>query len=124
MVRAKDLRDEDAQLKKRIKDQKAEIENQTKETIEVLSDGEIDRLLTAKWIHPLLTELSSIPEVLLSSLKESVDALAKKYQETFADLEKQIHDTEGELAAMLDDLTGSDSDLEALAEFKRLLTGE
>lgn len=124
MLRGKRLRDEETKLKKQIKEQKAKIENLTKTRIESLHDDEIDQLLTAKWIEPLLEDFATIPENLLNSLKNAVLALDKKYEETFADLEKQIHDTERELAAMLDDLTGSSTDLEALAEFKNLLAGE
>ena len=57
-------------------------------------------------------------------MKDAVAALNAKYEVTFADLDGEIRKTEHELAGMLDSLTGSDTDLAALAEFKTLLAGE
>ena len=124
MIRAKNLRDESSHLKKDIKKKKADIEDLTRKTIEILSKDDINRLLDTKWIEPLLTKLSSIPSTIISTLKDAVAALNAKYEVTFADLDGEIRKTEHELAGMLDSLTGSDTDLAALAEFKTLLAGE
>ena len=124
MIRAKNLRDESSHLKKDIKKKKADIEDLTRKTIEILSKDDINRLLDTKWIEPLLKKLSSIPSTIISTLKDAVAALNAKYEVTFADLDGEIRKTEHELAGMLDSLTGSDTDLAALAEFKTLLAGE
>lgn len=124
MIRAKNLRDESSHLKKDIKKKKADIEDLTRKTIEILSKDDINRLLDTKWIEPLLKKLSSIPSTIISTLKDAVAALNAKYEVTFADLDEEIRKTEHELAGMLDSLTGSDTDLAALAEFKTLLAGE
>ena len=47
-----------------------------------------------------------------------------KYSTTFFDVESEIRATEKQLAAMMDDLTGSEYDLKGLSEFKTLLLGD
>ena len=44
-----------------------------------------------------------------------------KYSETLADISLKIEETSKELSSMLDDLTGSPSDLAGLNELKELL---
>lgn len=50
--------------------------------------------------------------------------LQNKYSTTFFDVESEIRATEKQLAAMMDDLTGSEYDLKGLSEFKTLLLGD
>ena len=111
-------------LKASIKSGSATLEAHTKEVIEGLSDEQALALLEEKWIAPLATELSKLPDGIVDSLVSNIQALQNKYATTFFDVEDEIHKTERQLAQMLDDLDGNEYDLKGLSEFKSLLMGE
>ncbi|OKL46227.1 type I restriction-modification system subunit M [Boudabousia marimammalium] len=111
------------QIDRRLKAESVALEELTVKTIEDLSDKQVEQLLVAKWIDPILRGLESLPESLVKALISRVEALAKKYETTLADLETQIAETERELSGMLDMLTGSETDMKALQELKLLLSG-
>lgn len=54
----------------------------------------------------------------------SVQAIADKYGETLVDIDRKISDSEKSLAALIDNLTGSDHDMAGLREFQKLLRHE
>lgn len=51
-------------------------------------------------------------------------ALSEKYADTYEDIENEIAKTQNELIKILDELTGSDTDMAGIMEFKKLLGGE
>jgi type I restriction enzyme M protein len=57
-------------------------------------------------------------------LNQKIKTLSQKYTETLPQLEQQISETESELCLMLDQLTGSEDDLNGLAELRKLLGGK
>lgn len=114
---------EEKDLKAELKKESAEIQKKTKAFIEQLSDEEAKELLKEKWISPIITSLSSIPDSIINDLISKVQKLSEKYETTYSDIEQQIQNTEKELCSMLDDLTGSDFDMKGLAEFRKLLEG-
>ena len=118
------LVNEEKSLKKDIKDKTASLQITTKKTIESLSEEDALALLSKKWIEPMVTEISALPLRIVDTLTAKLEALAKKYQTTFEDVEKEIADTEASLTAMIDQLTGSDFDMQGLLELKKLLGGE
>lgn len=118
------LVNEEKSLKKDIKDKTASLQITTKKTIESLSEEDALALLSKKWIEPMVTEISALPLRIVDTLTTKLEALAKKYQTTFEDVEKEIADTEASLTAMIDQLTGSDFDMQGLLELKKLLGGE
>lgn len=118
------LVNEEKSLKKDIKDKTASLQITTKKTIESLSEEDALALLSKKWIEPMVTEISALPLRIVDTLTAKLEALAKKYQTTFEDVEKEIADTEASLIAMIDQLTGSDFDMQGLLELKKLLGGE
>lgn len=118
------LLDEEKELKKVIRADSAKLHLLTKETIENLTDEQVNSLLELKWITPLIVELRKMPEVILDTLATKVQALADKYSITFADVEDEIEETEAILASMIEQLEGSDMDMKGLAELKILLGGE
>jgi len=124
LLAMKDLLDEEKELKKEIKTDSAKLHSLTKETIENLTDEQVYSLLEKKWITPLMEGLQELPVVILDNLAAKVQALADKYATTFFDVEEEITKTEATLSSMLDQLTGSDVDMEGLAELKALLGGE
>lgn len=118
------LVNEEKSLKRDIKDNTASLQITTKKTIESLSEEDALALLSKKWIEPMVTEISALPLRIVDTLTAKLEALAKKYQTTFEDVEKEIADTEASLTAMIDQLTGSDFDMQGLLELKKLLGGE
>lgn len=118
------LVNEEKSLKRDIKDKTASLQITTKKTIESLSEEDALSLLSKKWIEPMVTEISALPLRIVDILTAKLEALAKKYQTTFEDVEKEIADTEASLTAMIDQLTGSEFDMQGLLELKKLLGGE
>ena len=115
--------DEEKKLKKQLKAQSAELHIETKKTIEELSDDQVYSLLDQKWISPLIDGLEKLPESIIGDFVSRIEKMATKYKTTFADVEDQIQKTEKELSDMIDLLTGSEFDMEGLAELKKMLGG-
>ena len=118
------LLDEEKILKKEVKQSADVLHLKTKDTIENLSDEQVNTLLAAKWITPLLSELGQLPINLTQALTNQVQKLADKYATTFADVAKEIKQTELALAEMIDELTGDEFDMQGLAELKAFLVGK
>lgn len=98
--------------------------NQTKETIEGLSDEQVLDLLRLKWIVPLCASLRAMPDAIIDTLEKAAQALADKYAVTYLELDEQIQKSEEALSSMIDELTGNEYDMKGLAEFKALLKGD
>lgn len=118
------LNTEEKNLKKSVKEQETALQLKTKHTIESLQSDEALALLAKKWIDPVVEEISAIPLHIVDTLTAKLDALAKKYQTTFEDVENEIAETEASLITMIDQLTGSNFDMQGLLELKKLLGGE
>ena len=121
LEKADNLSKEEKTLKAEIKKDSASLHLLTKETIENLTDAQARELLHEKWISVLIRELAQLPDNVVSVLSSKVQNLAEKYSVTLAETEKEIQQTEQELSAMIDELTGSESDMLGLQEFQKLL---
>lgn len=110
-------------LNKEIKKESESLEKNSKETIENLSDDEVNNMLVKKWIDPLMDLLQRIPMNILNELIKTLENLSKKYEVTFEDIENDINQTEKELISMIDDLVGNEFDMLGLQELKSLLGG-
>lgn len=118
------LSKEEKEIKKEIKELTSRLLIQTKETIEKLSDEQEEKLLSEKWIKPLISDLHNLPEQIVADLVKKVQSLADKYSTTLHDIEEEIEETERELIRMTDELTGNEFDMMGLASLKALLGGE
>lgn len=118
------LSTEEKELKKKIKAEAAELQMKTKATIESLTDEEAYELLRCKWIEPITAGLKKLPGNIVTVFAATLEALSKKYETTYSEVEQQIKETEGSLSVLIDQLTGSEFDLQGLSEFKKLLGGE
>lgn len=123
IVTANKLLTQKKDFKSQIKKLSADLEISTKTTIENLSNEQAKVMLHLKWINPLCRNLATLPDAVIDTLVTKLDDLAKKYDTTFAEIDQEIADTENALITMLDDLTGSDYDMQGIAELKKLLGG-
>lgn len=112
------------ELNKALKSEIAELELNTKSTIENLTYEQIDDSLNSKWLEPLIQSINGLPIKLLKDFESKIDLLSKKYETTYSDLEEEISKTEKSLISMLNDLEGNDFDMLGLDEFKTLLGGK
>lgn len=66
-------------------------------------------------------DILSLSQQVMDALEKNILALAKKYDHTYGEIEEEITQTEAALARMLSELTGSETDMEGIQEFQRLL---
>lgn len=118
------LNDEEKKLKKQLKEQTADLQVSTKNTIENLTSDEVTSLLHKKWVDPLVFSIGTLPDEMIDSFISALEALNKKYASTFSDIETQIQETEKELTEMLKQLVGSEFDMQGIAELQKMLGGE
>ncbi|MDP2526478.1 type I restriction-modification system subunit M [Maribacter dokdonensis] len=121
VVKASQLLIEQKDIKAKIKKEAAALHMLTKETIENLTDTQVNNLLEHKWVKPLVKSLDNMPDAIIDTLLRKLQQLADKYATTYSDVAKDIKQAENELAGLLDDLTGNKHDIKALSEFKNLL---
>lgn len=115
---------EEKQIGKQIKELSSELGNKTISLIQNLTDEQIKNLLEKKWIAPLMTSILALSNNAIENLVSSVTSLHKKYDTSLLDLENEIQSTELELCKSLAQLTGSDADMQGIAELISLLGGE
>jgi type I restriction enzyme M protein len=80
-------------------------------------------LLKEKWINPLESKLLSLSDSIISTLCDKIKTLSEKYKDTFSSVEAEIASTSKELSDLIDNLTGSEYDMQGLKEFKQLIQG-
>ena len=118
------LMTQEKNIKKEIKEKTAALHNKTKEVIEELTFEEARDLLFKKWIAPIISEITVLPDSIVSALESKINALTKKYSVTMLDIESQIEDSEKSLASMIDELEGDEFDMLGLKELQKMLKGD
>jgi type I restriction enzyme M protein len=112
---------EEKKLKKQVKEEKAALHMRTKKTIENLTDEQVLTTLEHKWVKPVVNALDRLPKDTIDTLTRKLRHLTEKYATTYSEVAKDINKAENTLANLMDELTGNENDLKALAEFKDLL---
>lgn len=115
------LLDEESELKKVVKSQKAELEAATIETIENLEEEDALHLLELKWIKPISAGIETLPGDVISLMVSEIKNLKKKYATTYKDIETAKKAASKSIIEMIGELSGSADDLEGLAEFKKYM---
>lgn len=121
MITVLKLMEEESSIKKEFKAKLEKLHLKTKEVIENLDEDSSLKLLELKWILPLIEELYTIPNNVIEKLLNNIVGLINKYSTTFSDVENKIDSTAGKLSNMIGELTGDESDLEGLAELRKIL---
>lgn len=124
IVRLGKVSDELKNIRREVKALTDELVEKTKATIENLTDEQVKEMLYLKWIKPLMSSISVLPDSIVSALTTKINTLTKKYSVTLLDVEAQIDETEKAFADMIDDLEGSEFDMKGLKELQKLLKGE
>lgn len=124
LVRIGKLQSELKTVNKKVTEQTAALHLQTKKLIESLLDDQVSHLLEQKWITPLATSLDEIPTKKLDELTQKINHLATKYETTLVEVETQLKESQSALATMMNELTGSNHDLEGIKALQNLLNIE
>lgn len=114
---------EEKTLKAELKTQSAELHSKTKAAIEALSDAEALDLLRQKWFVPLNAAMCRLPENMLAQFSQKLTALCDKYADTYQHISERKQESAAELAQMMDELTGSEFDLQGIAAWQAILKG-
>lgn len=123
LLKAQDLLAEEKDIKDDIKADSAELHSKTKATIESLDDAEALDLLRQKWFVPLNATMCRLPENMLAQFSQKLTALCDKYADTYQHISQRKQESATALAQMMDELTGSDFDLQGIAAWQAILKG-
>lgn len=99
----------------------ADREQKTIDIINSLTDDEVMELLRLKWITPIVSSVTELPDMLIKDFISKIEHLEKKYAVTYFDIAEKIGKAKTELSSMIDELTGSEFDMKGLAGFKSML---
>lgn len=105
---------EEKTLRKQVKTIADVLDDKAKDKIMVLTEDEIHELLEMKWIHPIIAAIDNAGENVLSQFVSDMNALKKKYSDPMSDLTEQIEETSSSLKTALTQLTGNETDMEAI----------
>ena len=114
---------EEKTLKAELKTQSAELHSKTKATIEALDDAEALDLLRQKWFVPLNVAMCRLPENMLAQFSQKLTALCDKYADTYQHISERKQESAAALAQMMDELTGSEFDLQGITAWQAILKG-
>ena len=114
---------EEKTLKAELKTQSAELHSKTKAAIEALDDAEALDLLRQKWFVPLNAAMCRLPENMLAQFSQKLTALCDKYADTYQHISQRKQESAAALAQMMDELTGSEFDLQGIAAWQAILKG-
>ena len=110
------LWDEQAKAKKQLSKETLDLLDKTKEKIESLDMHEINRLLDKKWIEPVVSAISAMPDAIIATLADTIGALAEKYAVTYHDIENDLASSQQTLAELVGQLTGDEFAIKGLTE--------
>ena len=123
LLKAQELLAEEKDIKDDIKADSAELHSKTKATIESLDDAEALDLLRQKWFVPLNATMCRLPENMLAQFSQKLTALCDKYADTYQHISERKQESAAALAQMMDELTGSEFDLQGIAAWQAILKG-
>ena len=123
LLKAQELLAEEKDIKADIKADSAELHSKTKATIEALDDAEALDLLRQKWFVPLNEAMCRLPENMLAQFSQKLTALCDKYADTYQHISERKQESAAALAQMMDELTGSEFDLQGIAAWQEILKG-
>lgn len=124
VIEVNSLFEEQKKLNKEIKADNKNIETEAIKELENLTYDEISKILTKKWINPIIEGIDKLIDDVVTGFSKSLKKLSNKYKQTLKNINEEIAKTERELSAMIDELTGSEFDMKGLEDFKSLFNGD
>ena len=124
MISANSLFAEETSLRREIKADETALHQQTKETIEGLSDDDAMSLLKIKWIDPIIAAMNELPHEVIRELVAKLAVLAEKYAVTYVEVTDKISKASNEVAALIGNLRGNEFDMKGMNELQSLLRGD
>ena len=115
------LIEDEKNVNARLREARSELLTKTLETIRTIDDDTTTDLLRKKWIVPLLTSLSGMPDEVANTLATKVKSLSAKYATTYQDIAMRIHSAESKLHALIGELQADTADTMGLASFRETL---
>jgi type I restriction enzyme M protein len=91
-----------------------DVQEQVQEKLQHLTDEEVDVLLLEKWTKPLLTDLTAMPEKLLTEFAQSLETIKQRYANPLTKLTADLHTTNKQLCNLLANLTADDVTMQAI----------
>lgn len=123
LVQAFILTDEESTLKKEIKQKSEALHLKTKAVIEAMDEDTALKITEYKWIRPLVESLTTMSEAILANVIDEITYLFQKYATTLTDIQSEKVIVSRSLVDMLANMEGSQSDMDGLLEFRRILGG-
>lgn len=109
------LWDEQSAKKKQVAKDKLALEKKTIQTIEGLDMKDIQMFLELKWILPITSAIEALPDAVIQTLADVINALSEKYSVTYNDIERSIAESEQNLAELIGQLTGDEFAISGLS---------
>ena len=78
--------------------------------------NEINHLLDLKWIEPITSAIDAMPDNVIQTLADSINALDEKYAVTYNDIEKDLTSSQDKLRELVSQLTGDEFAIKGLTE--------
>ena len=78
--------------------------------------NEINHLLDLKWIEPITSAIDAMPDTVIQTLADSVNALEEKYAVTYNDIEKDLTSSQDKLRELVSQLTGDEFAIKGLTK--------
>ena len=98
-----------------------ELFDKTLGIIRTIDEATAIELLRIKWLTPLLTSLSTMPQEVTNALTARIKQLVAKYATTYQDIANRIQSAEAKLFALIGELQGSPADTLGLKTFQQTL---
>ena len=80
-------------------------------------------MLRQKWFVQLNAAMCRLPENMLAQFSQKLTALCDKYADTYQHISERKQESAAALAQMMDELTGSEFDLQGIAAWQAILKG-
>lgn len=108
-------------IRKEIKKINEELDNKAFDKIKKLTYEEINDLLIKKWINPIIDGIIFVSNNTIDTFSRDIETLKKKYDNPLSSINENIHKVDKELFKLIDELSGSDVDIQALQILKDAL---
>ena len=116
LLKIKDLLNKYKSINKSIKEKKLILDNKTQDIVKNLSQRDSLILLEEKWISPFIDSISNVAQKVIDSYIKKLNQLQKKYATSYKKEQSEIRTLENSLANIMEELEGSNTDIQGIKE--------